>query len=156
MSRKPANADVTDLSCPVGNEEVLYSPAITNTPRQATAKIDNQYTTCVSTKDLTITSAEGTFTIQGPISCNALGGLEYDIKYTFNNGKFSKVHYVGSNTVQRDGQTIVTATGSVSDGLFKGDMVTRTVTDVNLNINDCNAQGIHSISGPSELLFVGR
>ncbi len=156
LGGKPASADVIDLTCPVGGETVTYSPGLTNTqpPTTATAKVDGSHTTCVSLSDPTIKSARYNFTLQVNTSCLDSSIPTSDIKYIFNNGQSSTVHYVTSQIVVAEGEIILTSVGTVTSGEFAGDMVTRTVTDTTLSPEQCaTPEGVTSATGVTTLTF---
>ncbi len=151
---KPAHADVVDLSCPVGGETATYSPGITNTPQSTTVKVDGSHTTCLSLSDPTIHSAGYNLTIQRDFSCVDFTVPIFDIKYIFNNGKSSTVHYVTSETANVEGEIVITSVGTVTSGEFVGDMAIRTITDTTLSPEQClTTQGVTSVTGVVTLTF---
>ena len=154
IAGKPAHADIVDLTCAVGGETSTFSPGLTNTLRRITTTVDGAQTKCISLSEPEIKSAKYKFTLQGDDSCLNPTLPTYDITYNYNNGKFSKVHYVTSEEVDGEGETVVTSIGTVTDGEFKGDMVTRTVTDTTLSPEQClTTQGVTSITGVVTVTF---
>jgi len=153
MASKPVNADVIDLSCPVGGETATYSPGLTNTPQLTTASVDGAQTTCLIPSDKTIKSATYDFTLQANLSCLDLGLSPFDITYKFNNGKSSTVHYVSNQFVRVGGQTVLTTIRTVISGEFVGDMATRTITLTTLSPQQCATSGVTTNTGVVTLQF---
>ncbi|MGN6556829.1 MAG: hypothetical protein ACTHLH_02310 [Solirubrobacterales bacterium] len=152
----PASASVLDATCtPPSSQSALYNPPLTETPQAVTLTLFTSLDPCVSATDPAI--ASGTvgpdkFTVPNPpgLTCSSLLGT-VPVRYTihWNTGQTSQV--TGNSTVVLKAGVLTTVlTGSVTEGLFKGDTVVQNGTGVDPGIALCNL-GLGTVSSVYEV-----
>ncbi|HET7332997.1 hypothetical protein [Dyella sp.] len=138
------------LEC-VGTHTATYSPGVTSTPQSVTVSAKNLFVCPLSL--VGTASYETTFT--SSLSCDSL--LQQTPfttrKINWGDGETStaQLSQTGSNI---NGTFVVTLQGKITAGLYEGNNVVITVTDVNLLAtlqNDCASSGVTSSGGPSTL-----
>ena len=139
-----------------GTETATYNPPLTNTQQEEQVTATTSYSPCVVLGVSGISS--GTAYSNPPIrdlSCTALLGGGPSIRIiNWSNGLSSTLSYT-SNVNSVNGLLVVTMTGNISAGLFKGQSAVGVVTVNNLSQADfltaCSGSGVVSLSGPSTL-----
>ncbi|MBW4597842.1 MAG: hypothetical protein KME46_34295 [Brasilonema angustatum HA4187-MV1] len=156
MADSSAHAGVVDLSC-TGGYTATYSPGLTFEEKETVITRDGTLSTCVPLlTDATIVSGRGSSKVTVNASCNSANTPPYDLKYNWSNGQSSTIHF--SSTVQQKpaGDTVFISTGIVTDGEFKNDMATRTLTLATLDSTQCLSTGVSSATGNETLVLTGQ
>ncbi|GAA0490608.1 hypothetical protein ACFQ2B_16320 [Streptomyces stramineus] len=146
-----AHAAVGDLVCQ-GTQKTTFDPPLTNTTRNTKVKVRETWSTC--TNPVGITSGRGALEVTVPSSCQSLGlGPESTIEYKWNNGLKSTVHWTTVSVTRLTATSVVTKTGSVTDGYGKNDSAIETITLVNPDPLACAGSGVSSVEGAGTLTF---
>ncbi|RLU78112.1 hypothetical protein CTZ27_37960 [Streptomyces griseocarneus] len=150
-----ASATVSGVTCVVGTTHVTYSPGLQNKPRSVHFTENDRYTGCTSS-DATIKTGETFSSFTTVLSCTQLlhtGTAPNPI--TWNNGQTSNLLLNFAATFV-SGQVILTGTGTVTDGEFKGDSAKVVLTYAQPNALQCDSQqGLTSQSGTATVAING-
>jgi len=131
-----AQADPLDMQCG-GTLTVTWSPGLTLTPADQTVTTNEIDAPCVSASVPEITAGFTGVTIHATQSC--LTTLEPGSgakTFTWNTGQTSVFSFNRTVTIV-GGNTVVTLTGAISQGLFAGDSAVEVLTGPALNTLQC-------------------
>ena len=155
-----AQAGLELLSC-TGTQTAHYAPALGPALRDTTVHVDERVGTdgrgiCIG--PFTGGHAEAMF--QEQVSClipPPAGTVTppYDMTFHWNNGEQSTITFTVNLVTRVAGQTIVTSTGTVTDGFGQGALVQREKILVDLNILECLTSSVGQRSGPMTLIIGG-
>ncbi|MBB5866840.1 hypothetical protein F4553_000219 [Allocatelliglobosispora scoriae] len=147
------------VACPVGVATQSFTPAVTTSPQTVQVMIRSHYGSCLSgVPGLTSGDSEQPYEAPG-FSCLTLltpnaAGTETIV---WNTGQTTTLAYT-AQVLSLFGQVIITATGTVTSGLFLGAATVRTVVyaQADLLSNGCLApSGLSGNSGPLALTATG-
>jgi hypothetical protein len=133
-----AHASGLDVTC-LGSAGITYSPGLQTTAQTVTATGSNTYDLCLSTDD-TLDSGTSGGTITGSLSCDSLLTPSTGTKiYHWDNGETSTFSY--SRTATRVlAQSVITFTGTVTEGEFAGDGVIEVDTGLTPTLLQCSSE----------------
>jgi hypothetical protein len=151
----PAHAGgALDLTCQ-GTQKVTYGSGLVLAPKQVIYTAQDDFTSCTSVQDPSIKSGTYRSTAQSLLSC--LGVLTPGAgtkTFTWSNGQTSVFTYTSSAT-QALGQTVMTLTGTITSGKFKGETAVQVITVTSGDALSCFAAGVTTAQGPSTLVITG-
>jgi hypothetical protein len=154
-----AQPESTSIAC-TGRQVATYSPALGPLPQDITVQIGERLGTnqdagqCVGQ----VTGGHANKVIQEQGSClipPPAGTLVPPdvITYHWDSGGSSTVTYTVTTVSRVGAQTVVTSTGTVTNGLNQGHLAVREVTLIDLDITKCLAFGVTEQSGPMTLVI---
>jgi hypothetical protein len=150
LAPAPANAQMLSAVTCTADQDVTYSPGVTNSPQTVHVTASTDYTSCTVLNGGAITMAEDTFiSIQAERSCaDILGNVPFPNRpITWNTGEVSSV--AGSAlTAQVGSSLVVVHTGTVVSGPFTGYEYEHTTTYPGLDaIAACDSpEGLTSLN----------
>ncbi|BBD63015.1 hypothetical protein NIES2109_58650 (plasmid) [Nostoc sp. HK-01] len=148
-----AQAQLLPVICSVGSETASYNPPLTTQTQNTTVSIQGSVGQCIGAQP--IISGTYNFTVTFATSCNNIQSFPaYPITYNWNTGQSSQVSYTFTSLNLINGQLLLTSTGTVTDGLFKGRTVQRTITLLGTNLTACFNQGLSTLGGPQTLTIL--
>lgn len=150
----PAHAQGLTLVACAGTHTATWTPGLTNTAKTVTVSTNSLWS-C----PLSATSASSQQKFPQELSCDSLlqpTSVTWVIVWA--DGETSTTQLKG-DVEDVDGNLVVPLTGSVTEGLYKGDNVAITVTDTNLGAtlnSACSSPGgLTNASGPTLLTITG-
>jgi hypothetical protein len=131
-----ATADPLDLEC-TGTMSVTFTPGLTLTPTEQTVTTNEIYAPCTSASNPAVTSGQSGVTRHIVMGCLDLAqpgsGAE---TFTWNTGQTSEFNY--NRTISRiGGNTVVTLTGAITQGLFAGDAAVSVIVGPTVDTLKC-------------------
>jgi hypothetical protein len=148
FSPSVTHAGVVDLSC-TGSSSLLYSPALTFSPKSITATDQGTLNSCLASTNPAISSGSYTSSGSGRLACVFSSHLRRSATYHWKNGSSSTVSYLSSITTNRAGISVITDTGTVTAGPFIGDSAVQTNTFTPAGLPACPTSTGTSIPGNS-------
>lgn len=136
------NASTTgDIVCTT-TSSWTYSPGVVLLPRPIITTVHDQYTSCVSPTDGTITGGSSSFTVERDAGClEPVAAVPETRVITWNDGRTSTFSYtVTVSSVP--GFDLVTKTGTITAGVFAGSTAQATQAAPTLDLLQCLGQGV--------------
>ncbi len=144
-------AATVDLAC-TGTNSINYSPGITPNPQSVTVTEQGSLTSCLVSSDSTLPSGSYTSSGTGQVSCVFGSGISATATYHWKNNKTSTVTYTSNINVNPNGVTIITDTGIITAGEFKGDNIVQTDTFIPTTLPACTgASALTAITGTLQM-----
>jgi hypothetical protein len=151
-----AHAAPVGIVCAPGSTTAHYSPPLTPVSRPTDVQIQDDYS-CTSLLAPGISSGSGSYSYTQDSSCSltlGIGGTQ-SVVYRWDTGQSSIVHFTSYNVVRAaNGTATVTALGTVTAGLGRGEPATRIVVAPELDIIACSTAGISAQTAPATLTIV--
>ncbi len=115
------------MACPLGLGEMTFSPALTNTPQEASVSTAINYGVCWARRSLTRTSATASSENSFPAAlCDAAPSLApVRLTLKWENGETSVLELTYEGTEVQGMTTVATFSGPVVEGRFQGASATQ-------------------------------
>jgi hypothetical protein len=152
----PVHAASGILTCS-GTETLSFDPAVTNTPKSIEIAVSDLFGPCPITPDPQLTGGSVQQQFTATASCTTIVlSPPHSETYPWNDGKQSVVAFTTTLVTQlANGSLVVVQEGTVTSGLDKGFIATKTTTDPAFSTVCDSPQGMKTLSGLVTVEFVG-
>lgn len=124
------------------NSTWTFTPGIVLVPRPTITTVHDEYTSCVSLTDSTLTGGASDFTVERDAGClEPVAAVPETRVITWSNGKTSTFSYTVTVS-SLPGLDVVTKTGTITAGEFAGSVAQATQAAPTLDLLQCLGQGI--------------
>jgi hypothetical protein len=148
-----AMAGTSSFAACVGTTADTYHPGLTFIPRMVHFHAADTFPVCTSS-DPALTSGTDVTDVDLELSCAEPVLAPAKLTVHWNNGRSSTLSF--STVVEGSGQTVVTASGTVTEGEFAGAAVTAQYSQLPLDPQDCLSDGgVTNVMGTASLQIIG-
>ncbi|MGW0519352.1 hypothetical protein [Crossiella sp. NPDC003009] len=135
----------------LGTQTITFDPPLTLTPRPTTIRFVEDFGTCLLDG---VGSARGSGESTETTSAVAVTIPTAEATYHWNTGRGSTVHWARNVVAKVNGSIVVTAFGTVTDGLFRGALAQSVVVLPELDLTAALGEGVSRVSGLDTLTLL--